>query len=124
MAIYFNGKIVSPTLVIPHNIYDKVTQCATGNITLTETSTVYNLTPTSDTIINFDTTNLANIDTEFVTFMLVLDFTNGLQSITWPTNVEWGNITPTMTANAKYMFSFTKPVGSDKWIGNQMYSWS
>lgn len=123
MAIYYNGSVISPTLNVPHDIYDNV-QESTGTIELTETNTVYKITPTAATTITFDTTNLRFINTKYVTFMLVLDMTNGLQTITWPVNVQWGNISPTMTANVKYMFSFTKPAGENVWIGNQMFSWS
>ena len=114
MAIYYNGKVVTPTFVVPHNIYDKVEICGTGNIILSETSTIYSFKPTSDTAISFDTSNLINTDIEYTTFMLVLDFTDGVYNITWPNTVEWGNITPTITSNVKYMFSFTKPAGVNK----------
>lgn len=122
MAIYYNGKVVTPTFVVPHNIYDKVEICGTGNIILSETSTIYSFKPTSDTTISFDTSNLINTNIEYTTFMLVLDFTDGVYNITWPNTVEWGNITPTITSNVKYMFSFTKPAGVNKWVGNQMFS--
>ena len=122
MAIYYNRQIINPTLVVPHDIYDDVVQ-STGNVVLVETSTVYVVKPTSSTAISFDTTNLTLADTKYVTFMLVLDMTDGLQTVTWPNTVTWGNITPTMTANVHYMFSFTKPAGSTTWIGNQMFSW-
>lgn len=122
MATYYNGQLINPTLVVPHDIYDNVSY-SLGTVYLTETDTVYIIAPTSNTTITFDTTNLNNLDTKFVTFMLVIDCTNGLHEITWPTNVQWGNISPTMTSNVKYMFSFTKPAGENTWIGNQMYSW-
>lgn len=122
MAIYYNGNLVNPTLNVPHDIYDNVIQ-STGDVELVETSTVYNVKPTSATTITFNTSNLNFIDTKYVTFMLVLDMTDGLQTITWPNNVQWGNISPTMTANVKYMFSFTKPAGENVWIGSQMFSW-
>lgn len=122
MAIYYNGNLVNPTLNVPHDIYDNVIQ-STGDVELVETSTVYNVKPTSATTITFNTSNLNFIDTKYVTFMLVLDMTDGLQTITWPSNVQWGNISPTMTANVKYMFSFTKPAGENVWIGSQMFSW-
>jgi len=122
MGIYFNGHVVTPTLVVPHNIYDNVKNSGTSNIILDETNTIYVYKPAEDSVLTFDTTNLLNIDSEYVTFMLILDFTNGLYNITWPNTVEWGNITPTMTANVKYMFSFTKPAGVNKWVGNQMWS--
>lgn len=123
MAIYYNGSVVSPTLNVPHDIYDNVQQ-STGAVELSETNTVYTIKPTSATTISFSTTNLRYTSTKYVTFMLVLDMTDGLQTITWPLNVQWGNISPTMTANVKYMFSFTKPAGENVWIGNQMFSWS
>ena len=122
MAIYYNGSIINPTLIVPHDIYDNAQQSG-ATVTLTETDTVYIVTPTAATTLVFNTDNLQHLTTKFVTFMLVIDCTNGVQEITWPTNVQWGNITPTMTANVKYMFSFTKPAGEDVWIGNQMYSW-
>ena len=123
MAIYYNGHIVAPTLVIPHDIYDEVQNCSNGIVTLSETSTVYYMKPTADVNMSFVTDNLSRLDNEYVTFMLVLDFTDGLHTVTWPNTVEWGNITPTMTSNVKYMFSFTRPAGANAWIGNQMYSW-
>lgn len=122
MAIYYKGNLVNPTLVVPHDIYDDVVQ-ATNNIELLETATVYNIKPTSEVTISFNTSNLTLIDTKYVTFMLVLDMTDGVQNVIWPNNVTWGNISPTMTANVHYMFSFTKPAGSNIWIGNQMFSW-
>jgi len=122
MAIYYKGSLVNPTLVVPHDIYDDVVQ-ATNNIELLETATVYNIKPTSEITISFNTSNLTLIDTKYVTFMLVLDMTDGVQNVIWPNNVTWGNISPTITANVHYMFSFTKPVGSNIWIGNQMFSW-
>ena len=122
MAIYYNGSLISPTLNVPHDIYDNVVQ-STGIVELIETATIYNIKPTAATVISFDTTNLQYLDTKYVTFMLVLDMTDGIQDVTWPTSVEWGNISPAMTANVHYMFSFTKPAGSNIWIGNQMFSW-
>ena len=122
MAIYYNGSLISPTLNVPHDIYDNVVQ-STGIVELIETATIYNIKPTAATVISFDTTNLRYLDTKYITFMLVLDMTDGIQDVTWPTSVEWGNISPTMTANVHYMFSFTKPAGSNVWIGNQMFSW-
>lgn len=123
MAIYYNGMVISPELNVPHDIYDSVQQ-STGSVTLSETNTVYYIKPTDETTISFNTANLRYANSKYVTFMLVLDMTDGLQTITWPLNVQWGNISPTMTANVKYMFSFTKPAGEDVWIGNQMYSWN
>ena len=70
MAIYYNGSILSPTLNVPHDIYDNV-QESTGTIELAETNTVYKVTPTSTTTISFDTTNLRYVSTKYVTFMLV-----------------------------------------------------
>ena len=122
MSMYFNGQVVSPTLEIPHDIYDSATNSG-ATITLSETNTIYVVKPTEATTLSFVTTNLRFISTKYVTFMLVLDMTDGLQTITWPSTVQWGNISPTMTANAKYMFSFTKPAGENVWIGNQMFSW-
>lgn len=122
MAIYYQGNVVNPTLVVPHDIYDNM-QTSSGTIVLSETYTIYKVKPISDTTLAFNIDNLTNLTTKFVNFMLVLDFTDGLHTITWPTNVQWGNITPTMTANVKYMFSFTKPAGENTWIGNQMFSW-
>lgn len=122
MAIYYNGQIVNPTLVVPHDIYDDVVQ-SQPNIQLIETNTVYVIKPISDITISFDTTNLNFTDSKYTTFMLVLDMTDGIYNVTWPNTVQWGNISPTMTANVHYMFSFTKPAGSNVWIGNQMFSW-
>ena len=122
MAIYYQGNVVNPTLIVPHDIYDNM-QTSSGTIILLETYTIYKVKPTSDTTLVFNIDNLTNLTTKFVNFMLVLDFTDGLYTITWPSNVQWGNITPTITANVKYMFSFTKPAGENTWIGNQMFSW-
>lgn len=122
MGLYYNGHVVTPTLIVPRDIYDNVQTSGTSNIILDEVHTVYVYKPTADAALSFETHNLLNIDTEYVTFMLILDFTDGLHNITWPNTVEWGNITPTMTANVKYMFSFTKPAGVNKWVGNQMWS--
>ena len=122
MGLYYNGHVVTPTLIVPRDIYDNVQNSGTSNIILDEVHTIYSFKPTSDSTISFETHNLLNINTEYVTFMLILDFTDGLYNITWPNTVEWGNIPPTMSANVKYMFSFTKPAGVNKWIGNQMYS--
>lgn len=124
MGIYYNGSLIDPVLNVPHDIYDSVSQVSTsGLIELIDTVTVYNYKPTSNSTLTFSTTNLESLDSKYVNFMLVIDFTDNIYTINWPSNVQWGNISPTMTANAKYMFSFTKPAGENVWIGNQMFSW-
>ena len=107
-------------------LYDNgatVTYQASTTIQLANNVTVYTLKPTGAITLTFSTNNL-NIPTNaMTTFYLILDMTDGVQTVTWPTNVQWGNITPTMTANVKYMFSFMQPYNSNIWIGNQMASW-
>jgi len=107
-------------------LYDNgttITYEANKTITLINNITAYTLKPTGAVTLTFSTENL-NIPTNaLTTFYLILDMSDGVQTVTWPTSVQWGNVTPTMTANLCYMFSFTKPYGTNIWIGNQMYSW-
>lgn len=107
-------------------LYDNgttVSYQANTTVFLVNNTTVYNIKPTGNIVLTFSTSNL-NIPTNaMTTFYLILDMTDGVQTVTWPTNVQWGNITPTMTANVKYMFSFMQPYNSNIWIGNQMASW-
>ena len=72
MTIYYNGSIVTPSLEVPHDIYDNVEQ-STSSIVLSETNTVYVVKPTSATTLTFNSTNLRFTETKYVTFMLVLD---------------------------------------------------
>lgn len=122
MSIYYNGNLVTPSLEVPQDIYNNVEQ-SISSITLSETTTVYIVKPTSAETITFNTDNLRFIDTKYVTFRLVLDMTDGIQTITWPSNIQWSDSVPSMTETKKYMFSFTKPAGENTWIGNQMFSW-
>lgn len=107
-------------------LYDNgttVSYQANTTVFLVNNTTVYNIKPTGNIVLTFSTSNL-NIPTNaMTTFYLILDMSDGVQTVTWPTNVQWGNITPTMTANVKYMFSFMQPYNSNIWIGNQMASW-
>lgn len=107
-------------------LYDNGTNInyqANTTVFLVNNTTVYNLKPTGAITLTFSTNNL-NIPTNaMTTFYLILDMTDGIQTVTWPTNVQWGNITPTITANVKCMFSFMQPYNSNIWIGNQMASW-
>ena len=119
------NKVVTQALTL-RGLYDKistVTYAASTTISLDDITPVYSLKPTGATTLAFDTTNLNIPENSLTTFYLILDMSDGVQTITWPLNVQWGNISPTMTANVCYMFSFTKPYGANIWIGNQMYSW-
>lgn len=107
-------------------LYDNgtvLTYSATQTITLANNITVYTIKPTGAITLAFSTENLTIPTNALTTFYLILDMSDGLQTVTWPSNIQWGNITPTMTANVHYMFAFTKPYGANIWIGNQMYSW-
>lgn len=119
MAIYYNGKVINPVLTVPHDIYDDVIQ-TTENIQLNETTTVYLVKPTSAIALTFDTTNLRYVNEKYVTFILAIDMTDGLQNITWPSTVVWNNTTPIITTNTKYTFRFMKPAGENIWIGDQI----
>lgn len=90
---------------------------------LANNKTIYTIKPTGNINLNFSLDNLTIPENAFTTFYLVLDMSEGLQTVTWPSSVQWGNITPTMTSNVCYMFSFTKPYNANVWIANQMYSW-
>ena len=102
---------------------------ATVTINLVPTKQVYELTPTSNTTLEFNTANLTEFNTQDsdveIEFTLYIKMVNAQQAweITFPDTVVWGNTSPTMTAMANYKFSFCKPKGSSVWIGNQMYSW-
>ena len=107
-------------------LYDNgttVTYEANKTITLINNITAYTLKPVGAVTLTFSTENLTIPTNALTTFYLILDMSDGVQTVTWPTSVQWGNVTPTMTANLYYMFSFTKPYGTNIWIGNQMYSW-
>ena len=97
---------------------------ATVDVVLEDTKTMYELAPNQDTTLTFNVTNLTQKDNAWTTFYLFIDMTDAQQAyeITWPSSVQWGNTSPTMTAMVGYLFSFTKPKGSNVWIGNQMFS--
>ena len=104
-----------------------VTSNADLVITLDDVHTMYELRPTSniDTV-TINTNNLTLKDSAWVTFYLYVDLRDIDYDITWPTGTDtivWGNTSPTMTAQCCYLFSFTKPKGSDVFVGNQCYSW-
>lgn len=113
-------------------IYNHVnTLEANGTVTinLVPTKQVYELTPTSNTTLVFNTANLtefnaqdSDVEIEFTLYIKMVDAQQAWE-ITFPDTVVWGNTSPTMTAMANYKFSFCKPKGSSVWIGNQMYSW-
>lgn len=113
-------------------IYNHVKELeANGTVTINLVSTkqVYELTPTSDTTLVFNTDNLvefnaqdSDVEIEFTLYIKMVDAQQAWE-ITFPDTVVWGNTSPTMTAMANYKFSFCKPKGSNVWIGNQMYSW-
>lgn len=102
---------------------------ATVAINLVPTKQVYELTPTSNTTLEFNIANLTEFNAQDsdveIEFTLYIKMVNAQQAweITFPDTVVWGNTSPTMTAMANYKFSFCKPKGSSVWIGNQMYSW-
>ena len=107
-------------------LYDNgvnVSTSSTTVISLQSTITVYTIKPSQDTTLSFSTSNLDIPQDALITFFLIVDFSDGVYNITWPNTTVWGNITPTMMANSKYMFSFTKPYNENVWIANQMYSW-
>lgn len=107
-------------------LYDNgttVTTSSTTVIQLANNVTAYTIKPSTDITLSFDTQYLTIPTNALTTFFLIVDFSDGVYNITWPNTTVWGNITPTMTANAKYMFSFTKPYNENVWIANQMYSW-
>lgn len=101
----------------------------TVTISLVPTKQVYELTPTSNTTLVFNTDSLvefnaqdSDVEIEFTLYIKMVDAQQAWE-ITFPDTVVWGNTSPTMTAMANYKFSFCKPKGSSVWIGNQMYSW-
>lgn len=100
-----------------------VTYNANTTVELASNTSAYTIKPTGSLTLTFSTNNLTIPTNALTTFYLILDMSDGVQTITWPSNVQWGNITPTMNANLCYMFSFTKPYNANIWIGNQMYSW-
>lgn len=107
-------------------LYDNgttVTTSSTTVIQLANNVTAYTIKPSSDITLSFDTQYLTIPTNALTTFFLIVDFSDGVYNIIWPNTTVWGNITPTMTANSKYMFSFTKPYNENVWIANQMYSW-
>lgn len=107
-------------------LYDNGTTVTTSSSTviqLANNTTAYTIKPSADITLSFDTQYLTIPTNALTTFFLIVDFSDGVYNITWPNTVVWGNITPTLTANAKYMFSFTKPYNENVWIANQMYSW-
>ena len=107
-------------------LYDNGTTVTTSSntvIQLTNNTTCYTIKPSAATTLSFDITNLTIPTNAMTTFYLIIDFSDGVYNVTWPTTVKWGNITPTITANVKYMFSFMKPYGSNIWIGNLMFTW-
>lgn len=107
-------------------LYDNGTTITTSSTTviqLANNTTAYTIKPSSNITLSFDTQYLTIPTNALTTFFLIVDFSDGVYNVTWPNTVQWGNITPTMTANAKYMFSFMKPYGSNIWIGNLMFTW-
>lgn len=112
-----------------YNHVNTLTANATVTINLVPTKQVYELTPTSNTTLEFNTANLtefnaqdSDVEIEFTLYIKMVDAQQAWE-ITFPDTVVWGNTSPTMTAMANYKFSFCKPKGSSVFIGNQMYSW-
>jgi hypothetical protein len=107
-----------------YNYPKTLTAGATVDVVLEDTKTMYELAPNQDTTITFNTTNLTQKDNAWATFYLFIDMTEAQQAyeITWDSNIQWGNTSPTMTAMVGYLFSFTKVKGSNVLIGNQMFS--
>jgi len=107
-------------------LYDNGTTVSTSSTTVIQLAnniTAYTIKPSINITLSFDTQYLTIPTNALTTFFLIVDFSDGIYNITWPNTVIWGNITPTLTANVKYMFSFTKPYNENVWIANQMYSW-
>ena len=107
-------------------IYDigaVVNYASSTTVELASNTSAYTIKPTGSLTLTFSTNNLTIPTNALTTFYLILDMSDGVQTVTWPTNVQWGNISPSMNANLCYMFSFTKPYNANVWIGNQMYSW-
>lgn len=107
-----------------YNYPKTVNAGTTSTVELEDEYTMYELVPNQDTTLVFDASNLTKTNDAWTTFYLFINMTDAQQAyeITWPTSIQWGNTSPTMTAMASYLFSFTKPKGSNVWIGNQMFS--
>lgn len=92
-------------------------------VSLEDNITVYKLAPNQETTLVFDTSILNIPAGATSTFYLLLDMSGGTQTINFPAGVQWGNTSPTMTADVKYLLSFMTPDDGVTWIGNQMFSY-
>lgn len=126
LGIATKGYVDSIAANFKRGLYDNGTTVTTSSntvIQLTNNTTCYTIKPSAAITLSFDITNLTIPTNAMTTFYLIIDFSDGVYNVTWPNTVQWGNITPTMTANVCYMFSFIKPYNANIWIGNQMWSW-
>jgi len=95
----------------------------TATVVLDETKVIYDVTPVEATTLVFDVSGLTIPTGNYIAFNLTLNMSAGVQTITFPASVQWGNVSPTLTSAVKYMFSFFSPDGGTTWIGNQSASW-
>jgi len=95
----------------------------TATVVLDETKVIYDVTPVEATTLVFDVSGLTIPSGNYIAFNLTLNMSAGVQTITFPASVQWGNVSPTLTSAVKYMFSFFSPDGGTTWIGNQSASW-
>jgi hypothetical protein len=95
----------------------------TATVVLENSKVVYEVTPVKATTLIFDVSGLTIPSGNYIAFNLTLNMSAGVQTITFPASVQWGNVSPTLTSAVKYMFSFFSPDGGTTWIGNQSASW-
>lgn len=95
----------------------------TATVVLEDSKVIYDVTPVASTTLVFDVSGLTIPANNYIAFNLTLNMSAGVQTMTFPASVQWGNVTPTLTSAVKYMFSFFSPDGGTTWIGNQSASW-
>lgn len=95
----------------------------TATVVLEDSKVIYDVTPVEATTLVFDVSGLTIPTNNYIAFNLTLNMSAGVQTMTFPASVQWGNVSPTLTSAVKYMFSFFSPDGGTTWIGNQSASW-
>lgn len=94
-----------------------------GTISLNPNSSIYQITPSSNTTFTFSTTNLTLSNNLSYTFELIVNLST-LYPLTFPNSVSWqDNTIPNLSSTGLYLFVFRTIDAGTIWLGNLQGRW-
>lgn len=100
-----------------------ITTLSSGTITLSSVSSIYKITPASNTTFTFNTSGLSLSSAVAYTFELYINMST-VYSLTFPSSLTWqGGTAPDLSATGTYFLVFRTIDGGINWIGNLQGVW-